>query len=180
MTANCFQERYAPTWAIKGNPREAIAFHELKALFGLGDSDIVLTGKGALSDRHVDDPLESPPDFYVPKLDRFFEVTGSDRTMAYSARRIMADRSITPQLPPIPHIFIRKGKVDAFREQGIARKVLFVHIAEAEGDIRFIPLNELFKRAELVDGYEVGGYDQYYALPWVPSKKPYQLREAYD
>ncbi len=175
----CFQEHYAPTWALKGNPREAIAFHELKALFGLSDSDIVLTGKGALSDRYVDDPLESPPDFYVPKLDRFFEVTGSDRTMAWSVHRIMTDRRMTPQLPAMPHIFIREGKVEAFKEQGIARKVLFVHVAEAEGDIRFVPLPELFKRAELVDGYEAAGSDRYYALPWVPAKKPYQLREVY-
>ena len=172
------QAHYAPTWALKGNPREAIAFHELKALFGLSDGDIVLTGKGALSDQLVCDPTESPPDFYVPRLDRFFEVTGSDRTMQYSVYRVTSG-CITPRLPPVPHIFIREGKVEAFKAQGIARKVLFVHVAEAEGDIRFVPLPDLLRRGELVDGYEAIGRDRYYAVPWVPSKKPYQLREVY-
>ncbi|MGB9881064.1 MAG: nuclease [Anaerolineae bacterium] len=160
-------------WTFEGNPREQAAYGLIRAVFGLGESDLLPTGKGALSDKVIEDPLESPPDFFAPKPGLWFEVTGSAYTVEESASACLARFGLEG-----PHIFVRKGKADAFERQGIADRVIFVHIAEREGDVRFVPLRYLLRRAWEVDGFERCGKDRYYALPWMSGKKPHQLYEA--
>lgn len=169
---SAFQEQYAERWAFEGNPRECAAYGIIRAIFGLEDSDIELTGKGAMSSRLLDDPSESRPDFYVPALDRWFEATGSGYTVDRSASRCIREFGLDG-----PHVFVREGKVEAFERQGIADKVIFVHVAEMEGDVRFIPL-KMLNRARPVSGFERGGRDRYLALPWLEAKKPCQLYEV--
>lgn len=89
-----FQQAYMKRWA-ESNLCEEIALLILRLNFGLGPEDIIVTGKGALSEELLDDPLESPPDFYVPELNMWFEVTSSDLTREESLQRCYQNLSIS-------------------------------------------------------------------------------------
>lgn len=164
---SAFQERYMARWA-ESNLCEEIALRILRLNFGLGEGDIMKTGKGVMSDDLLDDPLESPPDFYVPKLDTWFEVTSSNLTREDSLRR--CSRHGLSQ----PHIFVREGKVESARLNRVLSRTFFVSVNWADGSVLMIPARAV-RRYGLVDWYEPGGRERYYAVPWRDWWTPHRL-----
>ncbi|MEN3037395.1 MAG: nuclease [Candidatus Methanosuratincola petrocarbonis] len=168
MTVNCFQERYMDRWE-ESNLCEEIALRVLRLNFKLEPEDVLVTGKGALSDELLDDPLESPPDFYVPKLNLWFEVTSSNLTSEESLRRC-ARHGL-----PAPHIFVREGKVEALRANRALSRAYFVSVNWADGSVLFLPARKALECGS-VGWYEQGGREQYYAVPWREWLKPGRVR----
>lgn len=164
VQGNCFQQRYMARWH-ESNLCEEIALRILRLNFGLGPEDVLVTGKGALSDQLLDDPLESPPDFYVPRLGLWFEVTSSSLTSEESRRR--CSRHGLPK----PHIFVREGKVEAAKLNRAFSRTVFVSVNWADGSVLFLPARDAVAH-RLVDWYEPGGSERYYAVPWHMWMKP--------
>lgn len=168
VTFNCFQERYMNRWQ-ESNLCEEIALRVLRLNFKLEPEDVLVTGKGALSGELLDDPLESPPDFYVPKLNMWFEVTSSNLTSEESLRRC-ARHGL-----PAPHIFVREGKVEALRANRALSRAYFVSVNWADGSVLFLPARKALECGS-VGWYEQGGREQYYAVPWREWLKPGRVR----
>jgi hypothetical protein len=149
---NAFQLRYRNDWQYSVLC-EASAYINLKQVLGLDNRGILRTGKGTMSTAVVYEPFESPPDFYIPSLNLFVEVTHSKLSMFESYSRCSRLRTEDGRpLPPAPHLFIRHGKYLEAREQ---RR----------------------ERYPLVEGYEEGG-EPYFAVPWNAAHwwKPAELR----
>lgn len=156
MTA--FQRKFRRRWR-ESNLCEEIAGLFLMLNFGLKEHEIEVTGKGALTDELLDDPLESPPDFYIPKLDLWFEVTSSNLTRAQSLCRCLKHGLGKP------HIFVREGKVGKVASCERLESTFFVSVNWADGSVLFLPACKV-KKYGLVDWYEYGGRERYYAVPW--------------
>ncbi|MEM2001489.1 MAG: nuclease [Candidatus Methanomethylicaceae archaeon] len=163
-----FQRAYRTRWR-ESNLCEEIAAKFLMLNLGLGAEDVLPTGKGALSDELLDDPLESPPDFYVPKLDLWFEVTSSNLTRAQSLCRCLKHGLDKP------HIFVREGKLESLKLNRALSRTYFVSVNWADGSVLFLPA-VLVKKYDLVDWYEYGGRERYYAVPWKDWWAPSGLR----
>ncbi|MBC7113216.1 MAG: hypothetical protein H5T34_04250 [Candidatus Methanomethyliales bacterium] len=159
-----FQQTYRGRWA-ESNLCEEIALRILCLNFKLDPEDVIVTGKGAMTTELLDDPLESPPDFYVPKLNMWFEVTSSDLTKEESLHRC-SKHGLT-----LPHIFVREGKVEAAKISRALSRTVFVSVNWADGSVLFLPALEV-KKYRLVDWYEPGGRERYYAVPWYEWWKP--------
>lgn len=150
-----FKERYSEEWERKGNPRERIAEEWLKLLFPY---EVIATGNGVKSAEFTFED-GSMPDFFIPDLKLWFEVTGSDKSQAQSLSICM-----TKWHNAEPCLFIREGKVYDAKQNRILTRLVFVSVNEADGSILFMPCAKVPKYS-LVEGYEVGG-EPYYMIPW--------------
>jgi len=173
---NAFQLRYRNDWQYSVLC-EASAYINLKQVLGLDNRGILRTGKGTMSTAVVYEPFESPPDFYIPSLNLFVEVTHSKLSMFESYSRCSRLRTEDGRpLPPVPHLFIRHGKYLEAREQRRLLRTVFASVNPADGSILYIPAKKL-ERYPLVEGYEEGG-EPYFAVPWNATHwwKPAELR----
>ena len=105
---------------------------------------------GTLEGFHTN-PMEKY-DFYVPALKVFFEVTGTSWRRFESAKRFK-----TPIIP------ILKAKVDFAEYFGIAGRVWFIAVAEAQGEVRFFPCS---RARDFPTGHFAQGEGEYYMVPW--------------
>jgi len=111
------------------------------------------------------------PDFYVPSLKLWFEVTGSDLTMAQSLQRCMSKFHQAE-----PCLFIREGKVMEAKLNRIVSRLVFISVNEMDGSVLFMPCAKVVNYP-LVDGYEKGG-EPYYMIPWKDWQRPYRFAEG--
>ena len=167
MTLQTFKERYRDDWEKVSNRRERIAEEVLRLLFPF---EIVETGQGVKSSEFTFED-GSMPDFYVPALRTWFEVTGSDRSQAQSLSICMSKWHLAE-----PCLFIREGKVFDARQNRIMSHLIFVSVNEADGSVLFMPCAKVVKYS-LVEGYEQGG-ERYYMIPWRDWLRPYRLLEV--
>lgn len=169
ITIDYFKQKYAERWS-ESNLCESIAALFLMLNLNLKEEDIVPTGKGTLSSELIDDPLESPPDFFVKKYNIWFEVTSSDLTKQESMQRCMRHGL------PGPHLFIREGKIEFLKMNRILSRTFFISVNWSDGSVLFFPA-KLVKNYNLVNWYEYGGREYYYAIPWREWLTPKELKK---
>jgi RecJ-like exonuclease len=187
-----FKERYKDEWGAVSNRRELIAEEELKLIFkckfcnGIGKItedipcpecegrgyryEIIGTGQG-VKNPEITFEDGSMPDFYIPVLKLWVEVTGSDKSQAQSLSICM-----TKWNTPEPCLFIREGKVEDAKLNRIMSHLIFMSVNEADGSVLFMPCARVVKYP-LVEGYEQGG-ERYYMVPWHDWLRPYKLLEV--
>jgi hypothetical protein len=106
----------------------------------------------------------------VPKLDRFFEVTGSDLTREQSMQRCTAKFHRAELC-----LFIREGKVELLRANRALSRAYFISVNWADGTVLFLPARKALECGS-VGWYEPGGRERYYAVPWREWLKPGRVR----
>jgi hypothetical protein len=163
-----FKERYASEWERVSNRRERIAEEMLRLILPL--EEIVPTGQGVKSSEFTFED-GSMPDFYVPALKAWFEVTGSDKTQAQSLSICMTKWGFAE-----PSLFIREGKVFDAKLNRIMSHLIFISVNEADGSVLFIPCAKVTNYRTVPD-YEKGG-EPYYMIPWRDWLRPYRLLEV--
>ncbi len=167
MTATVFKDRYANEWGRVSNRRERIAEELLRLVL---PAEIVATGNGVGSSGYTSEE-GSMPDFYMPALRLWFEVTGSSLTKQ-SLRRCTAKFHRQE-----PCLFVREGKVEAARLNRVASKLWFVSVNEMDGSVLFMPCSKVVNYP-LVEGYESGG-GRYYMVPWAEWMRPYRFVSSF-
>lgn len=161
MSALTFKERYCQEWERKGNPRERIALEWLRLTFPF---EVIPTGNGVMSPDWNGD-VGSTPDFYVPSLKLWVEVTGSDCTRAQSMSRCIRHFRTAE-----PCLFVREGKVAEAKVNHIVSHLAFMSVNEMDGSVLFMPCSKVVNYP-LVSGYEPGG-ERYYMIPWRDWMRP--------
>lgn len=171
-----YQQKYRHEWHRSVLFEQSVKLN-LRQLLALTEEDIISIGKGTMSTDLIFDPVESPPDFYIPLFRLFVEVTSSDLSLfaSYSRCRALKTEDGRP-LPPCPHLFIRWGKVRSAKEQRRLSRTIFASVNFVDGSITYFPANKA-DEYPLVYGYEPEGDEPYYAIPWSEWWKPGKLRD---